>query len=93
VDILLLAEAGKIDANRLSRAIQATFDARKTHLLPREIPDPPTDWVKPFQKLSTEVSLSYQTLDAATIAVKHFLNPLLSEKIIHKWDPGAWYWS
>jgi hypothetical protein len=93
VDILLLAEAGKIDANRLSRAIQATFDARKTHPLPREIPDPPTEWVKPFQKLSAEVSLSYQTLEAAATAVKHFLNPLLSGKIIGQWDPGAWYWS
>jgi hypothetical protein len=36
VDILLLAKLGKIDANRLYLAIQATFDFQKTHVLPIE---------------------------------------------------------
>lgn len=52
VDILLLGELSTIDADRLYRAIQATFDMRKTHLLPIEIPDPPVGWSKPFQKLA-----------------------------------------
>lgn len=93
VDILLLAELGKIDSDRLYRAIKATFDARKTHSLPREIPDPPTEWSRSFQKLAAEVSLIYQPLDQANIAVKRFLNPILGGMIIHQWDPGLWSWS
>ena len=81
VDILLLAESGKIDSDRLSRAIQATFDARKTHSLPREIPDPPAEWSRPYQKLAAEVSLSYKTLEEANDAIKVFLNPILSKEI------------
>ena len=44
VDILLLAELGKIDSDHLYRAIQAIFNARKPHSLPREISDPPAEW-------------------------------------------------
>jgi hypothetical protein len=92
VDILLLAELGKIDSDHLYRAIQATFDARKTHLLPREIPDPPAEWSRSFYRLATEVSLGYQTLGEANIAIKAFLNPLLGEKSGGQWDPGFWSW-
>jgi hypothetical protein len=93
VDILLLAELGKIDSTRLYRAIQATFEARKTHSLPQEIPDPPAEWSRPYQKLAAEVSLSYRTLGEANIAIKAFLNPLLSEKSTRQWDPVHWSWS
>jgi hypothetical protein len=82
VDILLLVELGKIDSDHLYHAIQATFDARKTHQLPREIPDPPVEWSRPFHRLATEVSLGYQTLGEANIAIEAFLNPLFSEKSI-----------
>jgi hypothetical protein len=44
IDIILMAELGKIDSDRLYCAIHATFDSRKTHPLPREIPDPPIEW-------------------------------------------------
>jgi hypothetical protein len=93
VDILLLAGLEKIDAGRLIHAIQATFDARKTHSLPGEIPDPPTEWSRPFQKLAAEVSLSCPTLADANTALKRFLNPLLSGERIRQWDPDCWSWS
>lgn len=93
IDILLLAELGNLDADRLSRAIQATFDVRDTHTLPKEIPDPPGEWSRPFQKLATEVALRYRTLEEANGAIKRFLNPLLNGSIIHQWDPRTWLWS
>ena len=93
VDILLLVELGKIDSNRLYRAIQATFDSRKSHPLPGEIPDPPAEWSRSFQKLAAEVSLSYQTLEVANKAIKRFMNPLLKGEKINQWDPGLWSWS
>lgn len=92
VDILLLAEIGTIDSDHLYRAIQATFDARKTHQLPRQVPEPPIEWSRPFHRLATEVSLSYQTLGDANTAIKAFLNPLLSEKNLGQWNPGLWSW-
>lgn len=92
VDILLLAELGKIDADRLYQAIQATFNARQSHSLPKEIPDPPAEWSKSFQRLSIEVSLREKSLDEATSAIKTFLNPILGEKMIRQWDPGIWTW-
>ena len=93
VDILLLAELGPIDSTRLYRSIQATFEARKNHPLPQEISDPPAEWPRPYQKLAAEVSLSYQTLNEASIAIKRFLDPLLSGAIIHQWEPSTWSWS
>jgi hypothetical protein len=93
VDILLLAEIGPIRSARLSPAIRATFDARKTHPLPKEVPDPPLEWSRPYQKMASEVSLNYPTLTGANIAFKQFLNPLLSSSIDLRWDPETWSWS
>lgn len=93
IDILLLAELTRIEADHLSRAIQATFDARNTHSLPREMPDPPSGWSKPFQKMAAEVYLTYETLEDANQAIKRLLNPLLSGKKILLWNPELWSWS
>ncbi len=92
VDILLLAGLGPIDLTRLYRAIQATFEARNTHPLTQEISDPPTEWSRPYQKLAAEVSLDFQTMNEASIAIKAFLNPLFSEKGTRQWDPVQWSW-
>lgn len=92
VDIILLAESGKIEANRLQRAIQATFDVRQTHPTPREVPAPPSDWAKPFRKLAADVSLDCQNVDEATSMIKRFLDPLLIGENIQLWDPVRWSW-
>jgi len=93
VDILLLAELERINSDHLIRAIQATFDARKTHSLPRQFPDPPVEWTRPYQRLALEVSLGYKTLIEANMAIKGFLNPLLSRESVLQWDPVSWSWS
>jgi len=92
VDILLLAEFGQIDPERLYYAIQTTFDVRKTHLLPREIPDPPAAWARPYQRITAEVSLRFQTLSEGNLAIKTFLNPILSRMRVYQWDPKLWFW-
>ncbi|MDD5468347.1 MAG: nucleotidyl transferase AbiEii/AbiGii toxin family protein [Anaerolineales bacterium] len=92
VDILLLAELEKIYSKRLDRAIRATFESRKTHSPPREVPDPPAEWSIPYQKLAAEVSLIYPTLDEANIAIKRFLNPILARMKKYRWDPDTWSW-
>jgi hypothetical protein len=92
VDILLLAGFGRIDPNRLLLAIQATFENRNTHPIPLELPDPPVDWPRPYQKLAGEVSLNFQTLEEATSAMKVFLNPLLKSEATQLWEPDNWAW-
>jgi predicted Zn-dependent peptidase len=88
-----MAELGKIDPDRLLRAIRATFASCNTHPIPKEIPDPPAQWSSPYQKLAAQVSLGYLTLDEANQAIKAFLNPLLRGEKIHLWDPDRWVWS
>ena len=92
IDILLLAKIGTIDSIRLSKAIQATFEARNTHPLPPEMPDPPLEWQKPYQKMAAEVDVVFRTLDSANQAIKIFINPILGDKAIYQWDPEIWSW-
>lgn len=92
VDILLLATLSDIDAEKLRHAIDATFSTRKTHSIPKSIPNPPFEWSKPFQKIAREVSLSYRSIDDATEAFKQFFEPILSDMEIHQWDPSHWLW-
>ena len=92
VDILLLAEMGEIDSERLLRAIQATFDIRQTHILPTRLPQPPGDWPQPFQRMVDEVELGYGSLDDANEALQQFLNPVLRGEITRTWDPSHWNW-
>jgi len=93
VDILLLAELASINADHLLRALQATFDSRRTHSLPLYMPDPPAEWSKPYHRLASEVSLGYKTLQEANMAIKSFMNPLLSRESVNQWDPSIWAWS
>jgi hypothetical protein len=93
VDILLLAGLGGMNADRLLQAIKATFSSRKTHALPAEVPQPPVAWVRPYQNLAEQVSLQYRTLDDATAAIRHFLNPVLYGANVHQWSPDKWEWS
>ena len=92
IDILLLAELGRIDGKHLTKALKATFDARQTHSLPSSFPDLPTSWAVPFRRLSADVGLNYPSMEDAENAVKNFLNPILRGEEIGRWDPVEWSW-
>jgi hypothetical protein len=92
VDILLMAEMGEIDGNRLHEAIYSTFHTRNTHPLPLQLPPLPKHWSQPFQRMAQEVKLEYASLEEADKAVKKFLNPVLSGEAIGLWDPLHWGW-
>jgi hypothetical protein len=92
VDILLLARIGMIDSGRLLKAIRATFEARNTHPIPSELPDPPHEWYRPYQKMAAEVDVGFRKLDAANLAVKKFIDPILGNEVIFQWDPDTWSW-
>ena len=93
VDILLVASRSTFDADKLSAAIHATFEARATHALPAQLPEPPSKWATPFRRSSDELGLSWNDLDDATEAARNFIDHLLRGDNIGQWDPESWSWS
>jgi hypothetical protein len=93
VDILLIAELGQMDGQLLQKALQATFDTRKTHALPVRFPDPPSTWTAPFRRLAEETGLGYRTLSDACGAAQRFLDPALRGEALGTWDSAEWSWS
>ncbi len=92
VDILLMAELGKLHGPTLQQALNATFQVRGTHPMPRRLPRPPAMWSTPFRRFAREVGLSYRTLTDATAAMSRFLDPILPGELKGEWDPKAWEW-
>ena len=93
VDILLMAELGEIESERLYQAIEATFHHRGTHTLPKDIPPPPGNWGPSFRRLKVEVELDYESMDMAYTALRQFLEPILSRDMAGTWKPTLWSWS
>lgn len=92
VDILLLAHMGSMEGDLLREALTATFVARQTHALPVEMPDPPSGWERPFQRMAAEVQLEQRSIKEANAALQQFLNPVLSGNPLGLWDPVFWKW-
>jgi hypothetical protein len=93
VDILLMARTRALEGAILWRAIQATFDARRTHPLPPILPDPPANWTAPFRRLADEVGLGGTSLADGMNLARRFLDPILQGNTPGLWDPQAWQWS
>lgn len=92
VDILLMAGIRQMDGRVLYQALQATFNARKTHALPLNLPDPPSTWSAPFRRLAEETGLGYRALTEAGDAARGFLDPVLHGEATGTWDPMVWSW-
>jgi len=52
VDILLLIENGKLNTAKVKNALSKTFQRRKTHPIPLDLPEPPESWKMPFKKMT-----------------------------------------
>ncbi len=92
VDMLLIAGRSTIDAGKLSAAIHATFEARATHALPAQLPEPPSKWGSPFRRSADELGLTWSDLDEATDAAQGFIDPILKGIGSAQWDPEMWFW-
>lgn len=92
VDILLIARMRALDGALLLKALQATFEARKTHLLPLVLPDPPATWAAPFRKLAGEVGLQGNSLAEGAELARRFLDPVLQRRARTLWEPHGWRW-
>lgn len=92
-DILLAASLEQFDSTKLKQALDATFQTRASHDLPREMPDPPTRIAASYRQLAHELNLPWLTIQKAAEAVATFLNPILQGNARPTWDPVAWRWS
>ena len=92
VDILLIAELGRIDAQLLHQALNATFDKRRSHEMPACLPHPPSAWSAPYRRLAVQTGLNHQALADANEAASRFLDPVLGSETAGIWDPATWAW-
>jgi hypothetical protein len=92
-DIALLASIGPIDSRRLREALERTFDARRSHLLPAALPAPPTSWTLPYATMARDDRLPWTTLDDVERAAREFLDPVLAGPLAATWSPSTWTWS
>ncbi len=92
VDILLIASMGGLSGAKLSRALKATFEARATHQLPKELPKPPAGWSRPYNKLARQLRLGWLTVDEAGKAAARLLNPALRGTAKGRWTADSWQW-
>jgi hypothetical protein len=91
-DILLAASLEQFDSTKLKQALEATFQTRASHDLPREMPDPPGRISASYGRLARELDLPWTTIEEAGRAMAQFLNPILKGNARLTWDPAAWKW-
>jgi hypothetical protein len=75
VDIALLLQIKKLSKEKVSAAIRATFERRKTHPPPKLLAMPPADWTKPFAALAKGCGLE-EDISRAFVAIKSFMDSL-----------------
>lgn len=92
VDLLLMASLAELLADRLRQAIEATFLQRKTHSLPRQLPQPPHTWATAFKKQAIEAGIGQSSLEETFYTLQQFLDPILTDCPVTIWDPVRWRW-
>jgi len=75
VDLVLLIDSQKLDPTQTGRALQATFERRKTHELPPSLQPPPPAWNESFATLARECGLS-EDLGEAFAKVSSYFSAL-----------------
>ncbi len=73
VDMVLLIQSGTLASAQIAEAIRVTFDRRGTHAVPNVLPQPPTDWRKPYDALAKECGLS-AAIDGAFAILDTYLS-------------------
>ena len=64
VDMVLLIQSGTLESSRVVQALQATFDFRATHSIPKALDPPPEEWGAPFARLAAECRLELSAGEA-----------------------------
>jgi hypothetical protein len=92
VDVVLLAEHSNPRATDLRAAIDATFIARRTSLVPERLPDPPAFWAAEYRRVAQELDLGPADLAAGVDLARRFLDPVLDGTASGSWRPRDRNW-
>ena len=65
VDLILLIEQGLPDKEALRKAVQATFNRRRSHKIPALLEAPPELWRETYQELAADCGVTKKTMDDA----------------------------
>jgi predicted nucleotidyltransferase component of viral defense system len=95
VDLVIIAATEQVEADRLSRSLEATFAVRGTHPIPERFPEPPDSWARPFASLAAEaVNLPTTDLREGHALAARFWDPFLANRAAHQiWLPDRRRWS
>lgn len=95
VDLVFMAAAEHVDANRLSRSVGATFAARGTHPMPARFSVPPAAWEQSFAVIAAEVAMMPTAdLGEGHALAAQFWDPFLSRGDADQiWLPDQRRWS
>ena len=92
VDLAWFRQNFTFRSDALIDACRATFDRRATHIWPPDIPVPPPDWRRPYERWRAELGLSDTTPELAASAVDAFLRPVFDGSRDKRWDPDQLRW-
>jgi hypothetical protein len=76
----------------LRAAIDATFIARRTSLVPERLPDPPAFWAAEYRRVAQELDLGPADLAAGVDLARRFLDPVLDGTASGPWRPRDRNW-
>ena len=95
VDLIIIAASETVEADRLFRSVEATFDVRGTHPIPNRLPEPPVSWAKSFTTIAAQaVSPPLTDLQAGYALAAQLWDPFLANHSVHQiWLPGQMRWS
>ncbi len=94
VDIGLLAAHESFDFPPLRKSIEATFAARDTHPIPRDIPECPTAWRHRFKAVRERDGLKWADFDELEALVQRFIRPVIDDEPANNqtWSPEEQSW-
>jgi hypothetical protein len=72
VDLVILIERGPPNPAEIRRALDATFETRKTHPLPESLPPPPNSWATDFPGMARQGKISTTDYLEAFAIIKSF---------------------
>jgi hypothetical protein len=76
VDLVLFITSDLPNADAVRSAIRTTFDARKTHPLPKKLPTPPDSWSSVFTEMANEAGISPNSLEDAVRTLEAYFEEL-----------------
>jgi len=92
VDLAWFRQNFTFRSGTLIDACRATFDRRATHGWPPDVPVPPPDWRRPYERWRAELDLSDATPQLAAAAVATFLRPVFDGSRGKRWNPEQRRW-